>query len=387
MSDDARRHKGSSGGSEFRHRAVADALRKRVSEGSFPGGSKLPALREIADEFAVSTMTVRQAIRTLEREGHIYTIAGVGAFVRPLPPPKSAPPRMLAFIAMDLTSAFDMSIARGVERACQSRGWAVQILDAHLDVQLETRNMLRLPQSGARGAIVLPPWDPENIDALFEIQSADFPLVLVDRTVPGFAADLVESDHEQGAYTGTRHLIQHGHRQILMVTHRPGASSVTARIRGYERALRDAGINPRPDWKAWITHAVQIAGLREGHRWKGGCHAVLPLLRELRPPVGVLAIDAYSCWGVYEACQQLGLRIPHDVSVVGFDDSEIAHAISPPTTILAQRTDDIGRAAVELLERRLNTRQRPDGSRKSFTHVVIEIDLVERQSVADAGTR
>src|SRR3989304_2701742 len=68
------------------HRSVAEALRRRLLSGALNDGSKLPALREMASEFEVSTMTIRQAIRTLEREGHIYRIPGVGAFVRPTVP-------------------------------------------------------------------------------------------------------------------------------------------------------------------------------------------------------------------------------------------------------------------------------------------------------------
>ena len=98
--------------------------------------------------------------------------------------------------------------------------------------------------------------------------------------------------------------------------------------------------------------------------------------------VAVLAIDAYTTLGVYEAWHELGLRIPDDVSVIGFDDSEIAHIVKPPTTIIAQRADEIGHAAVELLERRISTKFDTNGSRKTCTHVTIDVDLIERQSVS-----
>ncbi len=365
------------------HRSVAEALRRRVVQGRLPQGSKLPPLRRIAREFDVSTMTVRQAIRALEREGHIYRIAGVGAFVRTADPAEASTRRLLAFVAMDLGSAFDMAIARGVEKACQRRGWSLQVLDARLDVELETQNMLRLPESGARGAIVMPPWNPENIDALLRIQSADFPMVLVDRTMWGMKADLVESDHEDGGYRATRHFLERGHRVVLAVTHPPRASSITGRLRGYERALREAGIRPDPDWIVVIDEQAHMQGFAENRRWLGAARAAEPALRRFGRPVAVLAIDAYTAWGVYEACRELGLRVPADVSVIGFDDSEIAHAIRPSMTIIAQRTDEIGRAAVELLERRLDKRQDAPGIGRAFVHLTIGVDLVERQSVAD----
>ncbi len=376
---------GFAGAPEFLHRSVAETLRRRVTEGNWGGGSKLPALREIADEFDVSTMTVRRAIRTLEGEGHVYRIAGVGVFVRPTPPTRAVAQKMLAFAASDLSSGFEMGIARGVEKACQDHGWAVQILDAQHDPSLEARNMLRLPGSGCRGALILPTWgDPKCVETLFKIQASDLPVVLVDRIPLGLKADLVESDHEKGAYLATKYLLEHGHRHVLMLTPRPGVSSLAARIHGYERALRDAGKEPLPEWKVWLDLEVQAAAFRESRKWYGGYQAILPVLKKLEPPLAVFAVDPYTAWGVYERCRELGLRIPDDVSIVGCDDSEIALAMRPPITIVSQRTDEIGRAAVELLERRLETGPPETGSRKTLYHTIIDVDLVERQSVASA---
>ena len=373
-------------GGEFLHRSVADALRRQLAEGSLADGSKLPPLREIADEFEVSTMTVRQALRTLEREGHVYRIPGVGAFVRPTPPGKPTARKMLAFAATDLTSAFEMGIARGIERTCQKRGWATQILDAQHRPELEARNILRLPDCGAQAAIILPTCgDPRTVQRLFEVESGGFPVVVVDRTPPGLATDFVESNHEQGAYQATRHLLDHGHSHVFLVTPPPKVSSIAARIHGYERALWDAGREPLPEWKVWLDLEVQAAAFREGRKWRGGYSAIMPVLRERKPPLAIFAVDPYTAWGVYEACRELGLRIPGDVSIVGFDDSEIALAMRPPITIVSQRTHEIGRAAVELLARRIETGRTESGSRKTFMHAMIETDLIPRESVASVG--
>jgi LacI family transcriptional regulator len=371
------------GAAEFLHRTVADALRHRVTAGLLAGGSKLPTLRKIADEFAVSTMTVRQAIRTLEIEGHVYRIPGVGAFVRPQAPGRVVTQRMLAFAASDLASAFEMGIARGIERACQKHGWSIQILDAQHEVEIERRNMGRLPASGSEGAMILPTWGNNRcVEALFKLQQTGFPLVLVDRIPAGLQADLVESDHEQGAYLATRYLLDHGHSQVMMLTPPPLVSSIAARIQGYERALLEAGVNPRPDWKIWLNLELQASAFEQHRRWLGGYSAMLPVLKQAITPVGVFAVDPYTAWGVYEACRELGLKIPQDVSVIGFDESEITQAMRPPITIISQRTDEIGAAAVELLENRIKTGLPRFEKRRTYTHAVVDVDLVERDSVA-----
>jgi len=366
----------------FLHRSISEILRRRLAGGLLAGGSKLPPLKELASELSVSTMTVRRALRTLEKEGHVYRIAGVGAFVRPAIPEATTTPR-LAFVGSDLSSPFQMDVARGAQRAAQQNGWSVQMLDAHWDVELESTNIRRLPDLGVKGAVVLPPFsDPKTADALLTLQANGFPMVLIDMSAPGLKLDLVASDHETGARIAATHLLENRHSCVLMLTHPPVSSSVAARIAGYEQALRLAGIEPQPEWKIWIDLKTHQTGYREGRKWWGGCQAILGSLQHLRLPLAVLAVDAYTGWGVYEACRELGLRVPEDVSVVAFDDLEITHALSPRMTIISQRTDEIGRVAVELLERRMAAEPSREAGWKETAQVLVDVDLIERGSVA-----
>jgi LacI family transcriptional regulator len=354
-------------------------LRQRMVDGRLTAGVKLPALRKLADELRVSTNTIRLAIHVLEREGCLYSVPAVGAFVSPNYASRSPTNQItMALVTLDIGGAFEMGIARGIEQGCQERGWGLQIYDSRLDLHLEARNLARLTHSGSRGAIILTTGVHHNIEALFKMKLASYPFVLLDRGIPGLKVDLVESDHEKGAYLATQHLLEHGHRRVLMVTEPPLATSVAARIQGYERALIDAGLEPRREWKIFADGRLSTRGTLEGRRWLGGYEAVLPTLKTIDPPVAVFAHNAFTAWGVFEACRELGLRIPDDVSIVGFDDSDIARAMTPPLTIVAQRVHEIGLKAVGMLERRLQTGSN-DGDPE---HVLVDVDLVKRQSVS-----
>ncbi|UCD29269.1 MAG: GntR family transcriptional regulator [Planctomycetota bacterium] len=364
------------------HRHVAQTLRQRLISGEMAGGAKLPSLREMAEEFGVSTMTIRQAIGVLEKEGHLYRVSAAGTYVRPTTQEKKPTVQMVAFIAVHLGSPFEMEIARSVEKACQQKGWAIQIFDAHSDVELETSNILRLTKSNSHGAIILHTCDPKNVQILYELKKSGFPFVLVDRYPSGINIDIVESNHEHGAYLATKYLLEKGHSQILMLTPPPFISSVEARIHGYERALSEAGMVMKPDGKVLVDLKQQITGVREKRSWFGGYAAILPVLKKQKKPLAIFTSDAYTGWGVYQACRELDLGIPEDVSVVCFDDTDVSRALVPPMTAIAQRTDQIGYRAVELLEKRLEHTDSKADYINEFTHSVIDVELIERQSVA-----
>jgi DNA-binding LacI/PurR family transcriptional regulator len=361
-----------------RYHVVTDALRLRMTDGSLAAGVKLPTLRELAEQFRVSTNTIRHAIRVLEREGCLYHVPDIGAFVHPSYPGKTGTRVAIALATINIGGAFEMGIARGIEQACQDRGWDLSICDARLSAELEARNLRRLGDSGTRGAVIAPLSDHANLEALFKLKLSGYPMVLVDRGVPGLNVDLVESDHEKAAYLATEHLLNHGHRQVFMVTWPPLSTSIVARIRGYEQALIAHGQEPSRNQLVWIDPEVSTRGVREGKSWLEGYEAAMPVLKATRPPMAFFALNDYVGWGIFEACRELGLRVPEDISIVCVDDSDITRAMSPPMTVVAQRPAEIGRRAVELLERRLKapkTDIEPE-------QIVIGVDLIQRQSVA-----
>ena len=371
--------------SSHRYQFISQTLRDRLRDGIWVPGVRLPTLRRLAHQFDVSTNTVRNAIRVLEQEGSLYRVHGVGTFVRPVCPTRSdsglkqQKEATLALVMADLGDAMETSVARGVEQACRGRAWRMQVYDSRHDARLEIENLSGLPQSGACGAIIFPTCCAATIEPLFRLKLGGFPFVLVDRSIRGLQVDVVESDHEQGAYLATLHLIEQGHRRILMLTDPPVLSSVEARIRGYERALLDNGLTPQAEWKIWPTSPVTEDDLEKGQRWIRAYEAAVPGLRRIEPPVAMFAYNAHGGWGAVEACRAVGLRIPEDVSVVCFDDTEITRALSPPITTIAQQPVQIGRKAVELLERRL---QFADAEPQ---HVCLEVSLIKRQSVLTVG--
>lgn len=361
---------------------VTQSLRERLQEGTWAPGAKLPTLHSMAREFQVSTSTIRGALRILEKEGRVYQVPDVGAFVHPSSSTHTAVRTMVAAAMIDISGEFEMNIARGVVHACQERGWDVQIYDASHDPAMEATNLARLASSGSRGAIVMPIGNNANLEHLAKLKLSGYPVVLVDRGIVGLHVDVVESDNERGAFLATEHLIENGHRELFMLTDRilpVPETSVLMRMHGFEKALTAHSITPARNNMIWIDPQMSARAVAEGRRWLAGYEAMLPFLKSAPLPIGIFALNDYAAWGVVQACRKVGLRVPNDVSVVNFDDSAITRALDPPLTVVAQRPGQIGRKAVELLERRLQ----PGGMELPHQHVQIDVELIQRGSVAD----
>ena len=359
---------------------ITQSLRKRLREGVWAPGARLPTLHVLANEFKVSTSTIRCALRVLEKEGCVYQVPDVGAFVHPTNPINAAVRTTVAVSMIDIGGPFEMSIVRGVVHACRERNWDLQVYDANHDAQIEAGNLARLTGSGSRGALVMPIGNNANLEQLVKLKISGFPVVLVDRGIIGLNVDVVESDNQKGAFVATEHLIQHGHRQVFMLTDPilpVPETSILARVQGFEKALTANGIQTARNSMVWIDPEMSARAVREGRRWLAGYEAALPFLKSSSLPVGIFTLNDYAAWGVVQACRALSLRIPEDVSIISFDDSDITRTLD--VSVVAQRPDLIGRRAVELLERRL----KPKGMELPPEHEYVEVELVQRGSVAN----
>jgi LacI family transcriptional regulator len=196
----------------------------------------------------------------------------------------------------------------------------------------------------------------------------DLPTVLLDARASDASLSSVEPDDERGGYEAVRYLIRAGHRRIAFINTREASRAADERLAGYRRALAEAGIPPDPDLVAWADNTLSV---------RMGEDAAAPLLRLPEPPTAVFAYNDPLAQGVYQAARAAGLRVPDDISVVGYDDQlHIAAALEPGLTTMRLPHYEMGRWAVEHL---LGGGAR-DG--RQPVQLRMECPLVERASVA-----
>lgn len=208
------------------------------------------------------------------------------------------------------------------------------------------------------------------------IRRAGLPTVLVDAPAwPEHGA--IEVDDTSGALAAARHLFELGHRDIIVLSMQPSDSAeeagsvVTRRMRGYELAFAEAGV-------ALAADHVRYAPAS----YEGGEQALLGAWSEGLRPTGVLAMSDAAAAGVLQAARQLGIAVPRDLSVVGFDDLPVTRFTDPPLTTVHQPVRRKGQEAAGMLLGVLATSSEDAGG---IEHRTLETRLVIRGSTAPVG--
>jgi DNA-binding LacI/PurR family transcriptional regulator len=278
----------------------------------------------------------------------------------------TASARLLGLIVPDIQNPFFAELVRGVESEAQRHGYLVFLGNSDEDAAKERRYIDLMRAESVDGLLL--PASSDSAQAVAELARQGLPVVCVDRRLPRASLDTVIADNVHGARIAVDHLLQLGHRRIGFVEGRPELSTSQERLRGYRQALEEHGV------------AFDPALVREGDsRQAGGREMTAELLRLEQPPTALLVGNNLMTLGALETIHVMGLRIPDDVAIVGYDDIPWALAFNPPLTVVRQPAYEIGQRAAELLLQRIADPKR------STSLVMLQPELVVRQSCGASG--
>jgi LacI family transcriptional regulator len=271
---------------------------------------------------------------------------------------------LVGFTVPNAYAEYFTSILSGATEALYEQDMRVVLCPTLHEHEREVTLLDRLMHGTTDGAILLLP--TETSDELKALQAHGFPFVVADPRHPldeGIPA--VSAVHWAGAKAATDHLLSLGHRRIALITGDRGWIATEDRLNGYQTALAAAGVLPKPELVAEGDFLIE-----------GGYAAGGALLDLTEPPTAIFASNDNMAVGVLLAARERGLRVPADLSIVGFDDSEKASIVTPQLTTVRQPLEELGRTAVSLLMRLL------DRQRVEALHVELATKLVVRDSTA-----
>lgn len=245
--------------------------------------------------------------------------------------------QMLSLLITDITNPFYTTLARGAEDAAHLRGYRLLFGNSDEDYNKEKDYVDAILSTRVDGVLYAPAGD-RSLPHLKQLQERHIPFVFLDRTVPGITSDMITGDSREGAIELIRYLVQLGHWRIALVN---GSSEVsTARLReeGYIAGLREAGADIDPELV-----------LRTGYRDFSDEEGLNRLLSQPGQPTAIFAANNMLAIGVIRLLRKRGLRVPEDISVVCFDDLDLASAFDPFLTVAAQPAYDFGFQGVQML--------------------------------------
>lgn len=270
----------------------------------------------------------------------------------------------IGLLISDIQNTFFTSVVRGIEDVALGRGYHLFLCNTDEDAAREDEYLEELAKKRVDGLIVASS-APRRNDAK-RLRAENVPFVFMDREIEGVNADVIRVNNQLGMTLIAEHLANLGHERIAMVSGPLDTASGYERYQGLRTALAELGIN------------LEDSSVRFGDfRTASGREGASELLRLSPPPTALVIANNQMTLGALLAIQELGLRIPDDISVVGFDDPEWAPLTNPPLTTIAQPAYEMGVRTMRLLLDRIEGNS--DGNAR---RVLLEPWLVVRKSTA-----
>ncbi|MBN1541787.1 GntR family transcriptional regulator [candidate division KSB1 bacterium] len=343
-------------------------LVEQIEQGVFQPDDRIPTEEEFVAQTGLARATVRQAIQNLVNQGYLTRRRRLGTFVNA---PRLDPERqsIIAVLVHDIRSGYAPEFLRGAADEADRNHYGILLCNTD-DLYGRAENHIKLIlDHNASGVIFIPTAvsDEKNRVLVDKLLRRRIPVVLADRQIDGIDVDTVITDNFQGAYELTKYLIGKGHRRIA-VTLSTVLSSERRRLDGYKQALQDFDI----PYDASIVHAHHERFV-EAH----SIEYARILLKKRDQYSAIFAGNDKSAYLFYQVAKEMGLRIPQDFSIVGYDDLQLTGNQRFGLTTIHQPIYEMGQVSMQWILARLYGEIHPT------QRIELKSFLVERDSVRE----
>lgn len=348
-------------------------LRDKIDKKELQPGDRLPTEMELAEKFRVSRITSKRALEELREEGLIYRVRGKGSFV--------AEPKLPEILSDDASGSMDYSrvivivipfslsnggvvdIIRGASGIASERGYILDIKYSRNDLEEERKLLLSLYKKGVGGIIFYPIADGRNLEVMNMLSMEGYPIVTIDRYFESLPISCIVSDNKKGEYEATKYLLERGHKNIAFITAAKieDATSVRNRYFGYCMALKEYGVETRHEF------------VRNGDLYENEVGQVLADMLE-NGVTAICCVNDYVAVSVLRHLRGLGVEVPRQVSVIGFDNLDFCEMAYVPLTSMAQDLEQIGERAAKFVVECIENGQ------YEYRREIIPVRLVTRES-------
>jgi LacI family transcriptional regulator len=351
-----------------KHIHVTEQFRARILTGELKPGDRLPSYNQVRTQFGVHTNTMEKVYAKLEAEGLIVRRNGSGTYVAPWFEGHAQRAKHKGHGIIGLSGA-------GFHFRSYSSYWAQVMGGAREVADRAGMHLMMLDAASPQGwekadGVLFCDWDNHRVPRK---RPPGLPLVSMMTPLPGIAS--VTANEESGTFQATQHLISLGHRRIAYLHAHEEAYIGHARLTGYRKALKAAGIRPLKSWTKRMRGRYDV-----GTKFTSTArNNMLLWLRDDWKHLGCTALlcsNDEAAVGVIDALKQHNIRVPEDVSVVGFDGTQLCDLVSPRLSTVEVPLRDIGAVGVEMLLKQISNDALSD------QHRVLPVRFKARQTTA-----
>jgi len=351
---------------------LKDELLSWIASGRYRPGDKLPSENELAEQYSLSRQTVRQSIGELVQEGWLVREQGKGTFVGRQSPGRRAASgnRTVGIITTSISDYIFPSIVRGVEAALKDKGYRLLLSSTDHRKDRERECLEMMLGHSVCGLIVEPTKSAEgnpNFDLYMTIEEHGVPMLTINARYPDLDCTSVRMDDEAGGFMAADHLLGLGHTKIAGFFKTDDMQGV-GRMKGFIRACRDRQLRGEALTVRYSTEDKEERPQR----------MLREMLQSDQPPTGIVCYNDQLAVSLLDTVRELGLRVPEDLSIIGYDDSFLATATEIKLTTIEHPKSGLGERAANLLISQMEKGELP--SKKDALYAP---KLVVRQSTAE----
>jgi len=358
---------------------IAEELKNKILSGEYVKDQKLPTENDLAQEYKVSRITSKRALEELKKEGLIYRVRGSGSFVNEIDEELLQMTRARAMntaraIAIIMPkhvseSSFAQSI-NGAVKVFEKAGYYSVIHSGVKNADDEKKIIKKMYDDGIGGIIYYPVSDRENYTLLNSLFLDNYPIVTIDKYFESLPISNVVADNYNGGRIATEYLIKLGHEKIGFVSDLSIESTTSIRNRyfGYAKALKAHGKYEKED----VVKAGFTDEYHRSHQEKQYETIINELLKS--EVTGIIAVNDLVATYLMRTAINMGVLVPEDLSIIGFDDLEMSKHLQVPLTTIRQDFDKIGQSAAELIIDIIETQN------YEYQQIKLPVSIIERQS-------
>ncbi len=274
--------------------------------------------------------------------------------------------KTIGILIPNMDNPFFVEIARNIQHSGHELGYRVVMCSTDNDSIMEIEYSSLLKNNSIDGLILAGGFENDTI--LKEIVDEGLPIVLICQDIPSLLVDSVSVDDFLSGYQVTNHLLSIGHEKIAVFAEKTRSSK--ERIRGYRKALQDAGLEFNESLVLVSDSTV-----------KSGKQLAKQILGLIKRPTAIFACNDLLAVGIFQGARERGIKVPDDLSIVGFDNTLLATSVDPPLTSVKQPIEKMGREVINLLIRRI------EGKDESKRRIILFPEIIFRSSTKPPITK